>query len=139
MQNLFWKIHLRSNIEKVFEILTTDAGREKFWAEKSIKDDHKFTLTFTNGDEEDVMVIFEKDYKFEFVYFRTIVSITLTEDGKNGTDLVLNCKNIKPDNYDDMASGWVSVLLALKAAADYNIDIRNHDSTRTWDEGYVDN
>jgi uncharacterized protein YndB with AHSA1/START domain len=139
MQNLFWKIHLRSNIENVFEILTTDAGREKFWAEKSIKDEHKFTLTFPNGDEEDVMVIFEKDYKFEFVYFRTIVSITLTEDGKNGTDLVLNCKNIKHDDYVDMASGWVSVLLALKAAVDYNIDIRNHDLTRTWDEGYVDN
>jgi hypothetical protein len=36
-------------------------------------------------------------------------------------------------------AGWVSVLLALKAAADFGIDLRNHDPARTWNKGYVDN
>ena len=34
---------------------------------------------------------------------------------------------------DEEWPGWVSVLLELKAAADYNVDVRNHDVTRTWD------
>jgi hypothetical protein len=139
MHNLFWKLHLRTSIDEVYQYLTTDEGREKFWAEKSILGDNQFTLTFPNGDQEDVMIIMQKDHKFEFVYFRTIVSIELTDDGNNGTDLLLNCKNIKSDDYDDIASGWVAVLMNLKAAADHSIDLRNHDNTRTWDEGYVDN
>lgn len=28
--------------------------------------------------------------------------------------------------------------MALKAAADFGVDLRNHDPTRTWDQGYVD-
>jgi hypothetical protein len=39
------------------------------------------------------------------------------------------------------ASGLESAapqLLALKAAADFGIDLRNHDRQRTWREGYVD-
>jgi hypothetical protein len=30
------------------------------------------------------------------------------------------------------------VLLALKAAVDHGIDLRNHDPRRTWDRGYAD-
>jgi hypothetical protein len=33
----------------------------------------------------------------------------------------------------------VSVLLALKAAVDFSVDLRNHDAGRTWCSGYVDN
>jgi hypothetical protein len=33
----------------------------------------------------------------------------------------------------------VSVLLALKAAADFGVDLRNHDPARTWWQGYCDN
>ena len=36
-------------------------------------------------------------------------------------------------------AGWVSVLLTLKAAIDFDVDIRNHDPKRTWDQGYADN
>lgn len=38
-----------------------------------------------------------------------------------------------------MIAGWVSVLLALKAAVDFSVDLRNHDPGRTWDQGYADN
>jgi len=33
----------------------------------------------------------------------------------------------------------VSVLLALKAVADFGVDLRNHDRRRSWTAGYVDN
>ena len=36
-------------------------------------------------------------------------------------------------------AGWVSVLLTLKAAADFGVDLRNHDPTRTWDQDFADN
>jgi hypothetical protein len=35
-------------------------------------------------------------------------------------------------------AGWVSVLLALKAAADFRVDLRSHDPQRTWSQGYAD-
>lgn len=38
----------------------------------------------------------------------------------------------------EMALG-VSVLLALKAAADFGVDLRNHDRERTWRKGYAHN
>jgi hypothetical protein len=33
----------------------------------------------------------------------------------------------------------MSVLLALKAVADFSVDICNHDPTRTWIQRYADN
>ena len=38
-----------------------------------------------------------------------------------------------------MTAGWVSVLMAMKAALDYGVDLRNHDIERTWMKGYADN
>jgi hypothetical protein len=45
------------------------------------------------------------------------------------------------DTVDDAETqaGWVSVLLALKGAVDYGVDLRNHDNSRTWRKGFVDN
>jgi hypothetical protein len=31
------------------------------------------------------------------------------------------------------------VLLSLKAAVDFGVDLRTHDNNRHWDLGYVDN
>jgi hypothetical protein len=39
---------------------------------------------------------------------------------------------------DDNLAGWVTVLLTLKAAADFGVDLRSHDPARTWGQGYVD-
>lgn len=33
----------------------------------------------------------------------------------------------------------VSVFLALKAAADFGVDLRNHDPSRSWSQGYAEN
>jgi hypothetical protein len=39
----------------------------------------------------------------------------------------------------EMIAGWVSVLMAMKAAVDHNIDLRNHDKSRAWRSGFLDN
>jgi hypothetical protein len=45
-----------------------------------------------------------------------------------------------PDEWHaEVNAGWVSVLMALKAAADFRVDLRNHDTRRTWSQGYCDN
>ena len=40
---------------------------------------------------------------------------------------------------EETIAGWGSVLMALKAAVDHAVDLRNHDPERTWDQGYFDN
>jgi hypothetical protein len=39
----------------------------------------------------------------------------------------------------EVVAGWVSGLLALKAAVDFGVDLRNHDPQRTWDAGFAEN
>ena len=34
-----WRLSLRSPIEKVYELLSTDAGRAGFWAERAVEHD----------------------------------------------------------------------------------------------------
>jgi hypothetical protein len=66
------------------------------------------------------------------------VLFELAEDGKGGTDLTLTNSEVPADEYEQMLAGWLNVLLPLKAAADFGIDLRNHDPCRTWEERYVD-
>jgi hypothetical protein len=47
--------------------------------------------------------------------------------------------SVKEEWKGEVRAGWVSVLLALKAAADFGVDLRNHDAARTWAQGYCDN
>lgn len=138
MKNLFWKIKLSSPPNKVFEMWTTDEGREKFWAAKSVKSDSSFTLTFEDGNEDEFLVISDKKYVFEFIYYRTIVTVSFIDDGQGGTELLLNNKNIPPAEYEDFSHRWIILLLEFKAACDFDIDLRNHDIYSGFSEGYID-
>jgi len=66
-------------------------------------------------------------------------SFDLIPGSAGGTDLTLTDAGVPDEDRAEVIAGWVSVLLALKAAVDFNIDLRNHDPSRTWDEGYVEN
>jgi hypothetical protein len=46
---------------------------------------------------------------------------------------------IAPEEWHEHYAGWVSVLMNLKAYADFGIDLRNHHPDYTWDNHYVDN
>jgi uncharacterized protein YndB with AHSA1/START domain len=136
-----WKVHLASPPVAVFELLTTDGGRERFWAERSRGEEGAFTLTFLSGEQLRCAVVAQSPPQcFAFRYFKdTLVEITLTADERGETDLSLTEIGFKDDAHRmENYAGWVQVLLCLKAAVDHNVDLRNHDPTRTWSRGYCE-
>ncbi len=72
-------------------------------------------------------------------YGGSTATFTLKEDGSGGTDLALTDQGVDPEHRSEVIAGWVSVLMTLKAAVEYSVDLRNHDPDRSWDEGYVEN
>ncbi len=119
-------------------MFSTDKGRERFWAEKSAEKDGRIEFRFIDGlTLKSKILANEPTKRFVFEYFGgSRVTVDFSNDGSGGTDVALHAEGVRSD---EEWPGWVSVLLALKAAADYNVDIRNHDVTRTWDQGYCDN
>ena len=53
--------------------------------------------------------------------------------------MTLIANNVDNSMKYEMTAGWVSVLMTMKAALDFETDLRNHDIERTWIKGYVDN
>lgn len=135
-----WRIHLSTPREAVFELLATDQGRRRFWAEEAPEADGYIHFRFVNGWQFKGK-IFESasPERFAVEYFGGgTARFDLAEDGAGGTDLTLTESGVPEANLADNSPGWVSVLLALKAAADFSIELRNRDPQRTWDDGYVD-
>jgi hypothetical protein len=56
-----------------------------------------------------------------------------------GTGLTLTDTGVSPLDRTEVIAGWVSVLMALKAAVDFGVDLRTHDPMRNWDSGFVEN
>jgi uncharacterized protein YndB with AHSA1/START domain len=136
-----WRLHLRSAPERVYEAIASDAGRVSFLAESSRTDGGEIVLTFPNGLVHRGRVIERQPpNRFVIEYVGgTRAAFDLEDDGMGGTDLTLTDAPIAPTDEFEVRAGWVSVLMALKAAVDHGIDLRGHDPLRTWDDGYVDN
>jgi hypothetical protein len=133
------RLHLASSPESVWELIATDDGRETFWTETSRQVDAVITLTFPNRTVVDMPIVDVIEGKQLVVsYFGERTEFALESDGSGGTELTLRCEAEGGDAVETNA-GWVSVLMALKASADFGVDLRNHDPARTWDNGYVDN
>lgn len=133
-----WRVHFGSPPEAVWEAWTTDEGRERFWAETSRGDNAGFDLGFINGERLRVEVI--EAHAVERLIFRyfggSTVTVELVPDGGGGCDLRLREEGA-PEPLENYA-GWVSVLLACKAAVDFGVDLRSRDPGRSWDVGFVD-
>ncbi len=140
MPDIKWKLHLKSSRQKVFEFLSTSEGRKKFWAETAEEKDGFIHFCFINGQEYKSKIITSEPYSlYEIDYFGWILKFELIDDGSGGTDLTMTNFEVSDDEYSDVYAGWLSVLFALKGAVDFNIDLRNHDKNRTWDDLFVDN
>jgi hypothetical protein len=79
-----------------------------------------------------------RKFKVEY-YGGSITTFALESDGAGGTDLTLKDQSVPQEDRTEVIAGWVSVLMALKASVDFGIDLRNHDPSRTWDNGYAEN
>ena len=136
-----WRLHLASPPEAVWELLATDDGRARFWAESAVERDGEIEFAFINGARwRGAILAAERPRLFAVEYFGgSRATFALEPDGARGTDLTLVETNV-PEEWDaENRAGWVSVLLELKAVADFGADLRNHDSRRTWSQGYCDN
>jgi uncharacterized protein YndB with AHSA1/START domain len=138
-KTIIWRLHTAAPPERIWELLTTDRGRESFWAETSRSEGDRFILGFQMGVEGECRIVETVPAsRFAFSYFGTHVLIELAPDGEGGTDLALTNSEVPDEEYEDMLPGWLNVLLPLKAAADFGVDLRTHDPARTWRERYVD-
>ena len=138
---IYWKLHLKSSPQSVYQKLSTDEGRASFWAESAIEQAGMIHFVFPNQAEWRGRILEEvrpRRYKVEY-YGGSITTFELESDDAGGTDLTLTDEGVPQEDRTEVIAGWVSVLMALKASLDFDIDLRNHDLNRTWDEGYAEN
>lgn len=135
-----WRMHFLSPKEKVFAALATDEGRARYWAESAPEANGRITFHILGYEPFSGRILKRKAPSlFALEYFGTIVEFSLQDDGEGGTDLLLVATQVHESIRMEMVAGWVSVLMAMKAAVDHGVDLRNHDESRTWNGGYVDN
>lgn len=135
-----WKIHCNSSAEKLFKILSTYEGRECFWAEESREIENYINFVFPNGKTYKSEILHKKfPERFSIDYFDSVVTFQISPLPNGGCNVTLTNTKVDIEDFKEVLAGWVSVLLALKAYADFGVDLRNHHSNRTWDQFYVDN
>jgi uncharacterized protein YndB with AHSA1/START domain len=136
-----WKLHLRSSPEAVYRLLATDEGCARFWAESTADDGRTVEFRFPGGEQwRGTILEHRPPHRFTIIYYGgSRATFALADDGEGGTDLTLTDEGVPPADHVEVIAGWVSVLLALKATADFDVDLRNHDPRRIWGAGYVDN
>lgn len=136
-----WRLHLHSSVEEVYAALASDEGRAAFWAESAVEREGIIHFVFPNGATWQGRILEAvPPHRFAVEYCGgSVARFILAADGAGGTELTLNDTGV-PDAYrSEVIAGWVSVLLALKAAVDCGVDLRNHDPKRSWEQGYAEN
>lgn len=137
---LRWRVHFASPPEAVFDALATAEGRQSFWADSAAEQDGVITFVIGRYPPYRAAILArDRPRVFSLRYFDTHVLFELEGDGTGGTDLLLTARGIAAEEKSEFTAGWVSVLLNMKAAVDFGVDLRNHDERRTWLEGYADN
>lgn len=136
-----WRLRLQSPITKVYQTLATDSGRASFWAESAIEQNGIIHFVFPNNVSWQAQVLEAvPPTRFALRYYGdSVVVFALEEDGQGGTELLLTDSGVSRQFRTEVIAGWVSVLMALKGAVDFGVDLRNHDENRNWDQGYVEN
>jgi uncharacterized protein YndB with AHSA1/START domain len=136
-----WRLHLTAPPAVVYARLATDAGRDSFWAESAVERDGAIDFVFPNGLMwRGEILEATPTRRFSVRYFGgSTATFELADDGAGGSDLTLTDANVPDADRVEVIAGWTSALMALKAAVDFGVDLRNHDPQRTWDHGYVEN
>ena len=112
----------------------------KFWSEAATEEDNVIHFLFPNGKTYSSKIIKKIHNKeFHLDYFKSLVKFKLESTKNGGTNLTLINENIAKSDFCEVKSGWISVLMNLKAVADFQYDLRNHDPKLTWDQGYLNN
>lgn len=138
-----WRVHLASPPRVAYFLIATAAGRRRFWADSTRERDGVLELRFTDGRTLRGRVR-EREPFLRFALELAggaVLAFDLASDGLGGTDLTLTETGIPAadrHDRDERRAAWAALLLALKAAADFGVDLRHHDPGRSRDRGYVD-
>lgn len=131
---IVWRVHIDAPIEAVYDALATDAGRASFWAESAVETDGVIRFVFPDGSETSARILHAaRPHEFALEYFGTAVTFRLS----GATDVTLTDE--RTEEREEVTAGWVSVLMQLKAAVQFGVDLRNHSRERSWGRGYVEN
>lgn len=134
-----WRMHIEASPEKVYDALDSDDGRAAFWAESAIETDGFIEFKFINGYEYKSKILTrEPPQLFTLDYFGGVAQFEMHADAMGGADLLLTHEGMSDDVWNEVHAGWLNVLFPLKAWLVHGVDLRNHDVTRSWDEGYAD-
>lgn len=135
-----WRLFLPATPSDVYELLSTDAGRMRFWCEHSETKIDLITLRFPDGETlRSRILINEPPNHYALFYFNhSRLHFRLTAIGPQHCDLLLEEAGLSAAERTVNEAGWISVLLTLKAAV-LGVDLRNHDPQRCWTQGFVDN
>jgi uncharacterized protein YndB with AHSA1/START domain len=136
---IVWRLHLDSAPSDVFAAIDSSEGRAGFWAESAVETEGHVDFLFSNGVSFSGRILERtRPDRWTVEYLGSVAEFTLAPDGAGGTDLTLVDRGVAAEHRAEVTAGWLNVLLPLKAWVDHGIDLRNHDPTRTWDQGYVD-
>lgn len=106
MEIIKWKIHCRSDIEKVFLFLSTDEGRQKFWAESAVQKNDTIYFIFPNKQEyKSVIKEINPPRQFSIEYFSSDVIFILNQSNDGGTDLQLINNGVKQEEICEVNAG----------------------------------
>lgn len=134
-----WRLHLPVRPERVFETLASDQGRASFWAEAAVEHHGVIEFRFSGGESCSSRILErEPPRRFTLEYFGSVAQFDLESDGQGGTDLLLTNTGVSEQKWNEVHTGWLNVLLSLKAWLVRAVDLRNHDASRNWDTGYAD-
>src|SRR5207245_8566256 len=114
LREITWRLHLKSPPLAVHAMFTTDSGRERVWAEKSIERSGQIQFQFIDGLALTCKILENTSPKrFVFEYFGgSVVTLDLTDDGVGGSDLILHGSVV------NTGAAWTScggVLVAFNA------------------------
>ena len=134
-----WKVLIPASASAVYDLISTDEGRARFWAESTSQTGGTIEFRFPNGlTSRETILSEEPGKRLMLTYFGSRVTWSISEV-ETGCEVQVTDEGPHGGAECDTAAGWVSVLLALKAWAVYGVDLRNHDPGRTWSRGYADN
>lgn len=134
-----WRMCIPVPPDRVFAVLDSNEGRASFWAESAVEADGHIEFQFINGYSWRGRVLERRPPDVWSVdYLGGPARFELASNAHGGTDLLLTQEGVAPDEWNEVHAGWLNVLFPLKAWLAHGVDLRNHDASRSWDNGYAD-
>lgn len=134
------RLHLALPPAQVYGWIGTDAGRTRWWAERSEERDGLVELSWDDEGSLIAPVLRRRaPASFALRWFGgSELQFALRGDGAGGTDLDFVLLDVPDERWAREQAGWPARLLELKAACEHGVDLRNHDPARDRGSGYVD-